>query len=172
MTDKLLSSFFFFCVVVKHSTILGGINKLWSQKCYILGVYVCLYSCFIYAALKSHLFCAALYCHLWRIWLYVFLHYLINSTILRKRLLIIKCVFRVSLQLLCETFLILRRIQRDIINVLRSSCQVPVILVRFYGDLDFPDRFSKRRSDIRFHENPSCGGTVLCGQTVGQTWRS
>jgi hypothetical protein len=49
-----------------------------------------------------------------------------------------------SPQLLCETFLIRRRIQRDIIiNVQRSSCQVPVILVRFYGDLNFLDRFSK-----------------------------
>ena len=33
---------------------------------------------------------------------------------------------------LCVTFLIVRRIRRDnIINVHRSSCKVPVILVRF-----------------------------------------
>jgi hypothetical protein len=33
---------------------------------------------------------------------------------------------------LCETFLNLRRVQRDVIvNVHRSSCKVPVILVRF-----------------------------------------
>jgi len=35
-------------------------------------------------------------------------------------------------QLLFESFLILRRIKRDsTINVHRSSCKVPVILVRF-----------------------------------------
>ena len=125
-----------------------------------------------YPARKSHLFCATL-CHLWRVWLYIFTHYLINGTILRKKLLYIKCVFRFSLQLLYETFLILRRIQRDIIiNVHRSSRQVPVILVRFYGDLNFLDRFSKKRSDMRFHENPSGGGRVLCGQMDGQAWRS
>jgi hypothetical protein len=60
--------------------------------------------------------CAVLYCHLWPVWLYhIFIHYLINSTILGKKLLNIKCVFRFYLQILSETFLILRRIQRDII---------------------------------------------------------
>ena len=40
--------------------------------------------------------------------------------------------FDFFLQLLSKTFLILRRIKRDIvINVRTSSCQVPVILVRF-----------------------------------------
>jgi len=48
---------------------------------------------------------------------------------LRKKLLTIKCVFGFSLQILSETFLILRRIYRDsTINVYQSSCKVPVIL--------------------------------------------
>jgi hypothetical protein len=55
-----------------------------------------------------------------------------------KKLLIIKFVFWFSLQLLCETFLILRRIQSDIIMyVHRSSHKVPVILLNFH------DRFLK-----------------------------
>jgi hypothetical protein len=42
------------------------------------------------------------------------------------------CVFWFSLQLLSQIFLILRRIEPHIIiNVHRSSCKVPVILVRF-----------------------------------------
>jgi hypothetical protein len=41
-----------------------------------------------------------------------------------------ECVLRFYLQILSETFLILRRIQRDIItNVRRSACAVPVSLV-------------------------------------------
>jgi hypothetical protein len=37
-----------------------------------------------------------------------------------------------------ETFFILGRIQQDIIiNVLKSSCKVPFILVRFYRKFDF-----------------------------------
>jgi hypothetical protein len=43
----------------------------------------------------------------------------------------IMCVLIFSITLY-ETFLFLRRIQRDIINVHRSSCEVPIILVRFY----------------------------------------
>ena len=39
---------------------------------------------------------------------HIFLHYLINDTIFEKKRLNVKCVF--SLQLLSETFLILRRI--------------------------------------------------------------
>jgi len=43
----------------------------------------------------------------------------------------IKVLFSFALQLLSEIFLILRRIQRDmIISVHRSSCKVPAILVR------------------------------------------
>jgi hypothetical protein len=76
--------------------------------------------------------CAVLYCHLWPVRLYhSFPHYLINDKIFGKTLLNIKRVFLFS-QLLCEIFLILIRIQRDIIiSVHTSSCKVPVILVIF-----------------------------------------
>jgi hypothetical protein len=50
----------------------------------------------------------------------------------RKKLLKIKYVVRLSLQLLFEIFVILRRIQRDILkNVKKSSCKVAVDLVGF-----------------------------------------
>jgi len=45
-------------------------------------------------------------------------------------LLNIKCVLIFSTNL-PETFLIVRRIQRDITNVSKSSCKVPVILIEF-----------------------------------------
>ena len=64
-------------------------------------------------------------------------HYLINGTLFRKMLLEIKCVFWFFLQLLFETFLILRRNRRDIVmNVETWSCKIPIfcqILIR----LDF-----------------------------------
>ena len=50
----------------------------------------------------------------------------------KRMLLNIKMCFSFSLQILSETFLILRRIRRDIItNVHGFSCKVPDILVRF-----------------------------------------
>jgi hypothetical protein len=45
----------------------------------------------------------------------------------KKKLLNIKCVL-IPIQLLSGTFLILRKIQRDITNVRTSSCELPVIL--------------------------------------------
>ena len=70
------------------------------------------------------------YCHLCLICLHhIFRHYLINVTIFGKKLLNIKYVFWFSLQVLSKAFLILRRIQRDIIiKVKTSSCKVPVVL--------------------------------------------
>ena len=56
----------------------------------------------------------------------------------------VKCLFWFSLQILSEIFLILRIMERDvIINVCRSSWQVPVILVRFEWNLHFLGRFVK-----------------------------
>ena len=57
---------------------------------------------------------------------YIFPHYLINGTVSEKKLLNIKCVFRFSLQLLSETFLILRRTERDIIINIHREHKVPV----------------------------------------------
>ena len=53
-------------------------------------------------------------------------------------------IFSFSPQSLPETFIILRRIQRDMItNVYRSSCKVAVIVVRFELNLNFLDTFSE-----------------------------
>jgi len=82
-----------------------------------------------YQAINEH----ALYCRLWRVWLcHIFPHYVINGTIIEKKLLNIKCVFWFSLQILSETFFTLTRTEGDMIKyVYWSLCKVSVILVRF-----------------------------------------
>jgi len=100
----------------------------------------------------------------------IFPHYLINGTIFGKRLLNTKCVFWFSVQLLSETFLILRRTERVmIINVHRSSRTVPATLIRFSERWNFHDRFSKKSSGVKFHENPSRESWVPCRRTDGRT---
>jgi len=61
-----------------------------------------------------------------------FPRYLINGTIKDKALLIIKCVFAFSIQILHAIVLILRIIELEVIkNMHWSSCKVSIILVRF-----------------------------------------
>jgi hypothetical protein len=84
------------------------------------------------------------YCNLWPVYLYhIFPHYLINGMIFENKLLNMKCVFWFSLWLLSQIFLILRIIQRDVINGHRCSRKVRVRLVRFSWNLHFVDRFPK-----------------------------
>ena len=120
-----------------------------------------------YPACNAH----APYCHLRPAPLYhIFPHYLINGTIFGKKLLNTKCVFWFSLQLLSETFLILRRTERDItINAHRSSCKVPVIVVRFKWNFNFLDRFSKNSQISNFIKICSVGYEF---HADGGAWRT
>ena len=79
----------------------------------------------------------------------------------KKKLLNTKRVFWFSLQLLSETFFILRRTERDVItNVYWSLCKVRVILVRFKWNLHFLERLSKNNHISNFKKSiqwqPSC----------------
>jgi len=69
---------------------------------------------------------------LWPVWLYhVFPRYRMKGTMFGGKELRTKCVFYFSTSFF-ETFLILRRIQRDImIKIHKPSDKVPVIPVRF-----------------------------------------
>ena len=63
----------------------------------------------------------------------------------RKKFLSIKCVFWVSLQTLFKTFIIIKRIQRDIVRSVKTpSRKLPVILVEFEWILNFLDDFRKK----------------------------
>jgi len=97
-------------------------------------------------------------------WLYhIFPHYRINGTISGKRH--PESAFWFSLQHSCEKNFILRRIGSHIINVHRSSCKVPVTVVRFWWNRWIFGTFT----NMKFHENSSRGIRVIpCGQTE---WR-
>ena len=82
---------------------------------------------------SEQIICAILWGHLWLLWFHhIFLRYLINFIIFEKKLLNTKCVFWFSLQLLSKKFLILRRIERDIvINVRRLHVKYPLFFLDF-----------------------------------------
>jgi hypothetical protein len=69
-------------------------------------------------------------------------------------------------QYLLEIFRILRIIQRVIINMKTSSCNVPVIIVIFWGNLNYFDRFSRKKKLKYQISLKSIGSRVVpCGQT-------
>jgi len=77
------------------------------------------------------------YSHLWPVRFYnIFPHYLINDTTFEKKkiFLNIKCVFRLSLQLLPAKFLILRRFQTDFIINVHSPARN--VLLSFLSDFN------------------------------------
>jgi hypothetical protein len=103
---------------------------------------------------------AILSCPLW--FHRIFRHYLINSTIFGKKSRNIKCVIWFSLQLLFETFLSLRRIQRDtVINVKTSSCKVPVIFVWFQWNLNFLNTFPEKTQISNFIKTCRVGAELF-----------
>jgi hypothetical protein len=53
-----------------------------------------------------------------------------------------------------------------IINVYRSSCKVPVFIVRFLMKFEFSQHIFDKYSNIKFRESPSSGSRMVpCGQT-------
>jgi hypothetical protein len=101
----------------------------------------------------------------------IFHHYLINGMIFEIKLLKIRCVFRVSLQILSEKFFILTRIEQDTIkNIYLYVCKVSFIFVLTIIKLEFYRQIFKEHSNIKFHENPSSESrVVLCRKTDGRT---
>jgi hypothetical protein len=150
----------------KRNTEASSRNHLpWrSSMYYIFRMSVCSLT---YPSHRAHV----PYCYLWPVCLYhIFPRYLVNGTIFEKKLPNIKKVFWFSLQLLSETFLILRRIQRDMIINVNTSNVKDLYSRHILTKLPFPQPIFEKYSNIKFHENPSIGSRVLpCGQTDVKT---
>ena len=87
----------------------------------------------------------------------IFLHIISQRSRFSKHILSTKCVFWFSLQLLSETFLVLRRIGRDIIiNVYWCSVQYRYCCQHLM-ELLISQQVFEKCSNIRYHENPSSG---------------
>ena len=85
------------------------------------------------------------YCHVWPSTLYRdFPHYLINGTISEIKLRNTKCMFWFSLQILSETYLIVRRNERDMIKMyIGLYVKYTFFLSDFKWNLNFLERCSK-----------------------------
>jgi len=92
-------------------------------------------------------------------WFYnTFTHYLINGKIFGKRLLNIQIVFWISLQLVYETFHILRRNDWNMNTIVyRSSCKVPVIHARIEFYRQIFEKYSHKipRKSVRWESSCS-----------------
>ena len=134
-----------------------------SSKNYIFWVCVCRLR---YPACNAH----PPYYHLRPAWLYrIFPRFLINGMIFGGD---IKFVFYFLNSIFSETFPELRRIHRDIVNVLWYSCKVPLIFVEFKWNMNFVDRLFDKYSNIIVHEHIYSGNWVVpCGETDWRTDR-
>jgi hypothetical protein len=118
-----------------------------QTKKYYIFVCVCVLAlACVYPCLSSmQRVCAILWRHLWRLSPPHFSTLAHKRHDLQEKISEHKSCVLICLQLLSRTFLILRRILRDIvINVKTSSCKVPVILVGFWRNVNFLDGFLKK----------------------------
>ena len=92
------------------------------------------------------------YCHLWPVRLYnINPHYLINGTTSKKKSYWTQNVCLDLSTSLSEIIFIPRTSEQGMIKtVYRSSCKVPIGLVRFQWNMYFLDRFSKNTKISKF----------------------
>ena len=131
-------------------------NARWNSENYKC---VCLYSCPSYPACKRHAPYYIVNCVLSESTLYFTLSHERHNRVEHEI-----CVLIFSTTIFWK-FLILRRLQRDIIiNVDRSLCKVNVILFRFWMKL-FRDRFSRNPQITNFMKASSENRVAPCAKT-------
>ena len=125
-----------------------------------------------YPAGNMHATC----CHLWHARLYnIFPRYVLNDTIFgKRRLLDTKCMFRYYLQLLSETFLILRRTESDMITNAHRPWYNHTLLLSYFSDTGIFSTDSRKNTCIsNLMEIRPVGAELfhVDGQTDTQTER-
>lgn len=107
------------------------------------------------------------YCHLWSVPLYsIFPPYLTNGTI--KKILNIKCIFCFYLQHLAETFLLLRRTERDMAKIVIGLHVKYMFFYPILMKLAFSGQIPEIYSNSNIRENiSSCRRVFPYGQTDG-----
>jgi hypothetical protein len=135
---------------------------------------VCLCSCLSYSASNSHLSPATLSCYQRPLWHCHILHfYLISGTIFNNKIVKFKWVFEFPYSILSETFLILRRIQRDIVTNVLYLCphvKCPFSLSYFKDTQIFSTGVSKEYSNIKFNKNSSSGSQFVTRGGPKNNW--
>ena len=128
---------------------------LWKRNTYYTFLCVCV-ALIIQHAKRRHI----VFCDLWLH--HIFRHYLINGKIFGEKLRNIKCVFWLSMQLLFDTFLILRRIQgATVIKVKTFHVRYPLFLLDVNETWIFSTDFRKIKlkyqvSSKSIQWEPSC----------------
>jgi hypothetical protein len=124
--------------------------------------------------LVSSMQCAGSYCHLWPAWIYnIFPHNLTKVTIFEKKSYWTWNVCFDFLSNFCLKHFSHLRTERGMIeNVYWSLCKAPVILIRFWRNLNFLDRFSQISQIPDFVKIRPVRAELLHADGRTDTWRS
>jgi len=96
---------------------------------------------------------------------------LIHRMILEKRYWICNVCFEFLLQMLSETFIVLKRTERHVVkNIYGSSCKVPVILRRYYQNFNILYTFPRNIVTSNFMKSPPVEADLFLAD--GQTWQT
>jgi hypothetical protein len=137
-----------------------SINTTYSECSCSLSYLTCKYECAILPSMAGPT-------------LQYFSHFLIKIRVFKKEVIEYKMCVLIFSTLLSETFLILRRNERDLVkNVYWSSCKVNVMHPDFNETWAFWSYFRKTLKYEISWKSFIKHRVVPCGRTYVQTWRS